>query len=245
MPALSEVRARVDDVGRAAAFFGSVFGWELHPERSGAAQEAAVPSSGTAGAALAAQLVFTDDPHEREVRLGFTVADLGQASGQVELLGGKIEHAGQSAVHCVDSQGTGLLLRAASSSGNGLASRETRGVLGVIFVFAQLPERAARFYKGFAGWDFKAIGRDRDILFAEDGPVIGIRPASKAPGGQSGAVTFHISVADSEAIIEAIRACGGQTGQPAGAGLFTTRACSDDQGTSFSLWYQTASESGT
>jgi predicted enzyme related to lactoylglutathione lyase len=222
-----------------------VFGWELRPERLGAGHEAAVLASSTAGAAPSAQLVFTDGPQEPKASLGFTVAGLGEASERVERLGGKIEQAGPSVVRCADSQGTCLLLHATSSNEYGRASRETLGVLKVIFVFAQLPDDAALFYKGFAGWDCQAIGRDRDILFVENGPVMGIRAASKSPGEQSGAVSFHISVADPDAILKAIQACGGRAGQPVGAGLFTTRACSDDQGTSFSLWYETACESGT
>jgi predicted enzyme related to lactoylglutathione lyase len=55
----------------------------------------------------------------------------------------------------------------------------------------------------------------------------------------------HISVPDPAAITEAIQAHDGDVGPPQGAGIFTTRACRDNQGTPFSLWYQPAPEPHT
>jgi predicted enzyme related to lactoylglutathione lyase len=238
MPTLSEVRVQVDDTERAARFFGSIFGWELRHTRSGTSREAAVLVSNAAGVTPSAQLVFTDDPNEPKVRLGFTVSDLEDAAGRVDRLGGQVERH-QLVVRSVDNQGTPLLLHAAAKETTA-TTPEGRGVLGVIFVLAQAPERAAEFYRTFAGWGFEAIGGNKDILFVTNGPVLGIRPASEAPDGQSGSVTFHISVPDPVAVTHGIRDRSGQVGRPQSAGIFTTRACSDDQGTAFSLWYQTA-----
>jgi predicted enzyme related to lactoylglutathione lyase len=224
MPVLSQVRVRVHDTERAARFFGSVFGsvfaWEFPLSRP--------------------QLVFTGDQDEPPVRLGFAVSGLGEAAARAERLGGAIEQSGTSVVRCRDSQGTPLWLYDGDHDSPGPAdpaSPQARGSLGVIFIFAEHPELAARFYRSFAGWTFEPIGRDKDILFATDGPAIGIRPAGKAPDGAGGAVTFHVSVADPEPVISAIQASDGEVGPPIGAGIFTTRACRDDQGTLFSLWH--------
>lgn len=224
---ISQVRVRVDDAERAAAFYSAVFGWDLRLARSD-----------TGRSALGARLVLTDDSGEPDVRLGFTVPDPSEAAKQVEGLGGQIEHAAGTAVRCRDDQGTPLLLRVADIEDSGQASPRGRGVLGVIFVFARDLDRAAEFYGAFAGWAFEAIGSDKDILFVTNGPPVGIRAASKAPGGRSGAVTFHVSVSEPESVIEAIEGHGGRVGPAQSAGVYTTRACHDDQGTAFSLWYQ-------
>jgi predicted enzyme related to lactoylglutathione lyase len=240
MAILAQVRVRVHDAERAAAFFGSVFAWELRHAQRYTSRETTVLAGRVAGTAQspAVQLVFSDDPGEPMVRLGFAISDTARASEHVEDLGGRIEHDDPSGTRCLDNEGTPLLLRAARDDQAGQPGPAGRGVLGVIFVFARDPERAAGFYQRFAGWTFEAIGRDRDILFVMDGPAVGIRAASKAPGGHSGTVTFHISVPDPEPVIEAISEHAGRVGPPAAAGMFTTRACRDDQGTPFSLWYQ-------
>ena len=175
---LSQVRVRVHDVQRAAAFFGSVFSCELRHAQRNTSRDLA-------------PRVARDRP-----------ASCGTAGVP------------------------------------GQPSPAARGVLGVIFVFARDPRRAVGFYQRFAGWTFEAIGREREILFVKEGPAVGIRAAGKAPDGHSGTVTFHISVPNPEPVIEAISEHAGRVGPPAGAGIFTTCACSDDQGTPFSLWYQ-------
>jgi predicted enzyme related to lactoylglutathione lyase len=100
--------------------------------------------------------------------------------------------------------------------------------------------QAATFYNGLAGWNFDPIGRDKDTLFVRNGPPVGTRAASKAPDGPGGTVQFHISVPDHQRINEAIQDLGGHVGQERAAGIFSTRACTDDQNTAFSLWYQPA-----
>lgn len=241
MPGLSQVRVRVDDIERAASFYGAVFGWDLRLAQSGIGHEATVLTSTIAETAPSAGFVLTDDPGEPDVRLGFTVPDLNGAAKGVEGLGGKVERADGAVVRCRDDQGIPLLLGVDDGGDPGRASRQARGVLGVIFVFVEVPDRAAEFYRKFAGWTFEAIGRDRDILFVKDGPPVGIRSASKAPGGQSGEVTFHISVAEHESLTEAIDDHGGQVEPARAAGIFATQTCRDDQGTAFSLWYQPTS----
>lgn len=240
MAILSQVRVRVHDTERAAAFFGSVFAWELQHAQRNTSRDTTVlaPRVTETAGPPAVQLVFSDDPAEPMVRLGFATANIARASEHVEHLGGRIERDDPSCARCLDNEGTPLLLCAARDGQAGQRGPAARGVLGVIFVFADNPERAAGFYQRFAGWTFEAIGRDRDILFVKDGPAVGIRAAIKAPGEHSGTVTFHISVPDPEPVIEAIAEHAGRVGPPAGAGTFTTRACSDDQGTPFSLWYQ-------
>jgi predicted enzyme related to lactoylglutathione lyase len=251
MPTLSAVQVRVNDTEQAVSFFGSVFAWEFRQVQGATGSEAGVlpPGATEMGTVPPVQLVFTDDQDEPSVRLGFTAADLGAAVERVQSLGGQVDldkrGCGQADVRGSDDQGTPLLLRAAGGEVVSGGSPEGRGVLGVIFVFAQVLERAADFYHGLAGWDFEAIGGNKDILFVKSGPALGIRPASRAPSGKSGAVTFHISVPDLAAITEAIQAHDGQVGPPQSAGLFTTRACRDNQGTPFSLWYQPTAEPHT
>jgi predicted enzyme related to lactoylglutathione lyase len=164
----------------------------------------------------AVQLVFSDDTAEPMVRLGFATLDIARASERVERLGGRIEHNDLSGARCLDNEDTPLLLRAAREDQAGQPSPAARGVLGVIFVFARDSRRAAGFYQRFAG---------------------GYPRSGQPPDGHSGTVTFHISVPNPEPVIKAISAHAGRVGPPAGAGIFTTRACSDDQGTPFSLWY--------
>jgi hypothetical protein len=104
-------------------------------------------------------------------------------AGAVEPRIGQIDQDDPLVVRCRDSQGVPFRLRANGTDGTEWHGREARGVLGAIFMFAEHPGRAAGFYQAFAGWAFEPIGRDKDILFARNGPVVGIRPASKAPGG--------------------------------------------------------------
>lgn len=235
---LSHARVRVDNADRAASFYAAVFGWELRILQSSTAREATVMVSRTAETFIGTCLVLTDDPSEPNVRLGFTVSDLHEAATRIEGLGGQIEHADEAAVRCLDDQGTPLLLGVGDREHAGQASQESRGGLGVLFVFANAPDRAAEFYRDFAGWAFEAIGRDKDILFIKDGPPVGIRPASRAPAGRSGEITFHISVVDPGPVTTAIKDHGGQVGPTQSAGLYATKACRDDQGTAFSLWYR-------
>jgi predicted enzyme related to lactoylglutathione lyase len=240
MPVLSEIRARVSRLERAQAFFGEAFGWDFQPPQPNGAREVAVRPS-QSGPPIT--LIFTDDPQEPPVRLGFTVSDMTQVAGRVEHLGGQIEYRGQRAVRGRDSQRTSLLLHP-PITGLSLAGRKARGALGVIFLFADSPERAATFYNGLANWNFDPIGRDKDILFVRDGPPVGIRAAGQAPDGQGGTVQFHISVPDHQRVVEAIQDLGGHVGPERAAGIFSTRACTDDQNTAFSLWYQPAAFSG-
>jgi predicted enzyme related to lactoylglutathione lyase len=236
MPVLSEIRARVSSTGQAQAFFGQAFGWDFQPSQPDGAWETAVLPSRPGPPAT---LVLTDDPREPPVRLGFAASDITRIADQVEHLGGQIERRDQREIRGLDSQGTPLLFHR-RVAGLGLTGRGARGALGVIFLFADSPEQAATFYHAIAGWNFDPIGGDRDILFVHEGPLVGIRAASQAPGGQGGTVQFHISVPDQLPAIEAIHDLGGHVGQERAAGIFSTRACTDDQGTAFSLWYQPA-----
>jgi hypothetical protein len=68
--------------------------------------------------------------------------------------------------------------------------------------------------------------------------LVGVRAAGQAPDGPGGTVQFHVSVPGQQLAIEAIRDLGGRVGQERAAGIFRTRACTDDQDTAFSLWYQ-------
>jgi predicted enzyme related to lactoylglutathione lyase len=185
--------------------------------------ETVVVPCGSGGTGPSTRLVFTDDQDQPAVQLGFAVPSLAEAATQVERLDGQIERDGPLVVRCRDSQGVPLWLRADETDGTGWHDREARGVLGVIFMFAENLDRAAEFYQAFAGWAFEPIGRDKDILFARNGPAVGIRPASKAPAGASGTVTFHVSVPDAHPVISAIQAGGGR-------------------GTLFSLWYRPAAQ---
>jgi predicted enzyme related to lactoylglutathione lyase len=234
MPVLSEIRARVNRIEQAQKFFGGALGWDFQPSQPDGARETAVLPSRSG---LPVTLIFTDDPQEPPVRLGFTVSDITQAAAQVEHLGGQIERRGRQAVHGRDSQRTPLLLHP-QITGLSLTGRKARGELGVIFLFADSPEQAATFYNGLAGWNFDPIGSDKDILFVRNGPLVGIRAASKASDGQGGTVQFHISVPDHQRAIESIQDLGGRVGPERAAGIFSTRACTDDQNTPFSLWYQ-------
>ena len=79
-------------------------------------------------------------------------------------------------------------------------------------------------------------------LDSEGTPLL-LRGARDNQAGQPGPAArgvlgvIFVSVPDPEPVIEAISEHTGRVGPPAGAGIFTTGACSDDQGTPFSLWY--------
>ncbi len=72
MAILSQVRVRVHDAGRAAAFFGSVFAWEFRHAQRNTNRETTVlvPRVAETTQPPAVQLVLSDDPAEPMVRLG-------------------------------------------------------------------------------------------------------------------------------------------------------------------------------
>ena len=135
-----------------------------------------------------------------------------------------------------DPEGTPLALGGQLQTTPSRRAGSPRGVLGVIFVYVRDLDSAADFYHELCGWAFTAVGRDRDILFTEDGPPVGLRPAAKKPEGQTAAVGSYVSVREPAQVAGDILARGGQSGPPQGAGAFTIRACRDDQGTAFGLW---------
>src|ERR1700735_4259983 len=92
----------------------------------------------------AVQLVFSDDTAEPMVRLGFATLDIARASERVERLGG-----GGGGTN--PSGGGRLGERGHTPVRPRHPGPAARGVLGVIFVFARDPRRAAGFYQRFAG----------------------------------------------------------------------------------------------
>jgi len=198
--------------------------------------------------APSAELVFTTrDPGPV---LCLSGSDPQADAERLALLGGRVRVAAAT-VTGTDPEGTLLHLSGQPgttvprAAGAGTALRGTtpssraggpRGVLGVIFVYVRDLDGAADFYHEFCGWSFTAVGRDRDILFAEVGPPLGLRPAAKKPDGQTGAVGFYVTVRAPARVAGDILTRGGQAGPPQGAGAFTIRPCRDDQGTAFGLW---------
>ena len=251
MRTLDALRVPVGDCERAAAFFGAVFGWTFSdvrgtadPDHGPAAGSSAIVAqqAGPAGLLPSADLMFTaHDPAPGPV-LCLSGSDPQADAYRVERLGGWASVAADAGTAIgADREGTPLRLgghrrkmvpgrvRPGGAAGS-------RGVLGVIFVYVRDLDGAATFYRELCGWSFTAVGRDRDILFAEDGPPLGLRPADKQASGQTGAVGFHISVREPARVADDIIARAGQAGPPQLAGAFSSRPCRDDQGTAFSLW---------
>ena len=229
---LSAVHLRVADKAHAAAWFGDLFGWTFAAANDGGALWADT-TAGVGDRAWA--LGLTEDVHAPRVRLGFEVADPGEALARARSLGG----AGKSPEASADDQGLPLAFHA--RAGRRPASGRATGELGVAVALVDDTAKARAFYAGLFGDGFHQIGaNDR---WWSTRAAFGVFSSSLRQGfparlDPAAATEVHVfaCVRDLADHQRRIRASGGDVISESTMGPYEVAACRDDQGTPFDLW---------
>ncbi len=225
----------VDDDERAAAFFGSVLGWQTEPAGPGHARhvEGAVPHLGLMAG------------HGRpNLMLCYAVDDLEAALDRVRSSGGQAgepsdEPFGRVA-DCEDGQGLGFALY--QLPGDGVvpvadASVDLRPINGLghgdlCYTTIETVDsgRIRAFYGSVLGWTFTE-GRVDDGWQVDDAaPMVGMQ------GGHTEVTVVPMyRVDDIESAVARVRAAGGTSTDPEVQPYGITAECTDDQGTRFYL----------
>jgi uncharacterized protein len=220
----------IPDVGRAAAFYAAVFGWEYEPSPNSRAWQVpgATPPQGLWGGEPRATLFCS-----------YVVDDVAAAVARVRAAGG---HAGDPIqrpyglmADCTDDQGTRFAVHqypagtvGAAAAGPAAAPRD--GDLAYITFEVADSRRARDFYGAVLGWRF-APGS-----IADGWQVEGTTPMAGLSGGHAEATTVPMwRVADLRATVGRVRAAGGTAAEPRQEPYGLTADCTDDQGTRFYL----------
>jgi predicted enzyme related to lactoylglutathione lyase len=229
---LASVHLRVDDRQRAAAYFGSLFGWTFTEEPPGRSRWANT-AAGVGDDPWA--LAITEDPSAPPVRLGFEVADPEETLARARSLGG----AGKSPEASSDDQGLPLAFfaRAVLPPANDRAT----GELGVAVALVEDTAKAKAFYAGLFGDGFHQIGpQDRwwssRAAFGLFANTLGQAYPSRLDPGDRPEVHVFVCVRDLVEHKSRVRALGGSVITESAMGPYEVSACRDDQGTSFHLW---------
>jgi uncharacterized protein len=222
---------QVPDIGRAAAFYAAVFGWEYEPSHNPRARQVpgATPPQGLWGGQPRTTLFCS-----------FVVDDAVAAAARVRAAGGQagdpIQRPYGLVADCTDDQGTRFAVHQypaaaqprAIAAGPAAAPRD--GDLAYI-TFEVADSRLARdFYGAVLGWRF-APGS-----IADGWQVEGTTPMAGLSGGHAEATTVPMwRVADLQATVGRVRAAGGTAAEPRQEPYGLTADCTDDQGTRFYL----------
>ena len=225
---LAAVHLRVDDGGRAAAYFGQLFGWTFTETPGGTRWSNTAAGVGDHPWALA----ITDEPSAPRVRLGFEVADPAEALARARSLGG----AGRSPEAATDDQGLPLAFFARSPLPP--ASVRATGELGVAVALVGDTARAKAFYEGLFGDGFHQIGpQDRwwstRAAFGIFSDALG---PSYVEAGAEPEVQVFVRVRDLLDHKNRVVALGGNVDTESAMGPYEVCACRDDQGARFHLW---------
>jgi predicted enzyme related to lactoylglutathione lyase len=226
---LGLVHVRVADADRAMAFFGSVFGWvaervEFDGHVSHYTQNTAVT------------IRLLDDPTASPVRPNFHVDDVGAAVRAIEAAGGRVtsssvEADGGGWAYADDAAGLPILVyRPSGRYHEPHDGAPVSGDLGLVFIVEPEPDAAA-FYGPVLGWTFEP--EHPGSRYFDTTERVGVFDGPSAPS-----ITWFVDVADLGAAVERVRAAGGTAGDllaEPDMGPYFTVACTDDQGTAFSL----------
>ena len=221
----------VPDVGRAAAFYAAVFGWEYEPSHDPRARQVpgATPPQGLWGGQPRSTLFCS-----------YVVDDAVAAAARVRAAGGQagdpVQRPYGLVADCTDNQGTRFAVHQYPAAGPpgaaaaGAAAAPRDGDLAYI-TFEVADSRLARdFYGAVLGWRF-APGR-----IADGWQVEGTTPMAGLSGGHAEATTVPMwRVADLQATVGRVRAAGGTAAEPRQEPYGLTADCTDDQGTRFYL----------
>ena len=222
---------QVPDIGRAAAFYAAVFGWEYEPSHNPRARQVpgATPPQGLWGGQPRTTLFCS-----------FVVDDAVAAAARVRAAGGQagdpIQRPYGLVAECTDNQGTRFAVHQYPAAGQpgavaaGPAAAPRDGDLAYI-TFEVADSRLARdFYGAVLGWRF-APGS-----IADGWQVEGTTPMAGLSGGHAEATTVPMwRVADLQATVGRVRAAGGTAAEPRQEPYGLTADCTDDQGTRFYL----------
>jgi len=226
----------IPDIGRAAAFYAAVFGWEYEPSHNPNARQVpgATPPQGLWGGQPRSTLFCS-----------YVVDDATAAAARVRAVGGQagdpIERPYGLVADCTDDQGTRFAVHqyprvatagteAAGTAGAGPAAAPRDGDLMYITFEVVDSRRARDFYGAVLGWRF-THGR-----IADGWQVEGTTPMAGLSGGHAEATTVPMwRVADLRAAIGRVRAAGGTATEPRQEPYGLTADGTDDQGTRFYL----------
>jgi uncharacterized glyoxalase superfamily protein PhnB len=215
----------VGDIRRAAAFFGSVLGWELEPDGTvaGSAPHHALRPSGN-GATLF---------------LCVAVDDVAVAADRVRAAGGQAgapaERPYGIVADCTDDQGMPFAVwQPASwpvwSGARAGAGGWRQGDLTYVTLEVADSRRFRRFFSAVAGWRFVPGNVDDGWQVAEVAPMCGVHGGHARPT----AVPVYV-VEDVAAATGRVRAAGGTATEPERQPYGAIASCADDQGARFSI----------
>ena len=212
------------DADRAAAFYGSVLGWEVAP---GSVPEGRQVTNTTLPTGI------WGGGEARTVRCCWQVDDITAAVERVRAAGGTAQEPTEQPygflAACVDDQGLDFDLYQPASGGE--ASSRTplngsrQGDLSYLTMESPDRDRTLGFYGAVLGW--RAGERDGDP--SDVHPMVGVA------GDRLVRVVPMWKVDDVPAAVERVRAAGGAAEQPESRPYGVTATCTDDQGMTFYL----------
>jgi predicted enzyme related to lactoylglutathione lyase len=218
----------VPDIGRAAAFFAAVFGWQYSPEGDpgGRQVQASTPHQGLWGGQPRSTLFCS-----------YVVDDAATAVARVRAAGGQATSPeprpyGLTA-DCTDDQGVRFAVHqppAAGPASGGVRPAARDGDLAYITLEVVDSQRARDFYGAVLGWRFQP-GH-----IADGWQVEGTTPMIGISGGHQMATAVPLwQVGDLIAVTGQVRAAGGTASEAHQEPYGLLAECTDDQGTRFSL----------
>lgn len=217
----------VDDVARAARFYGTVLGWTYEgdgPERR------SVTNTATPMAIVALDLArrtLWPDQLSATVFCARQVDDLDAAVDRVRAAGGLTAPPHDGIVDCADDQGMPFSLYEGARRDTGTVPPGE-----IAYLTLELPDlRAANdFYASVFGWQFTPGHVENGRQVRGPVPMTGVAGDADVPG----AVALF-AVDDVDAAVARVRAAGGTATEPERQPYGVTSSCTDDQGMRFYL----------
>ncbi|MFC4586779.1 VOC family protein [Sphaerisporangium corydalis] len=222
------VSLRVPDIERAAAFYGSAFGWRY--------AEPAAPR-GRQVQGLGMPHGMWEDQETRSLFVCYHVDDVRAAVERVRAAGGRAEEPSREAYGlisgCTDDQGIPFAVYEDSGEDRPAAtSRQGE----VVYLTVEVPDASAAraFYGSVLGWEFTPGG-------VQDGWRVRVADSEARPmaaiwgGRERAAVVAMYAVDDIGAAVARVRAAGGTSTDPERMPYGVTAECRDDQGIPFQM----------
>lgn len=213
----------VDDVDRAAAFYGAVLGWTFVSE--GPTRRRAVNAPYRTAVTALEEMRSAAWP-DRTTPTAFCarqVEDLDAAAERIRAAGGRTQPRRHGILDCADDQGLPFSIFDDPES-------YPSGDLAYLTVEEPSIEAAAAFHEAVFDWTFRpgSIPEGRQV----DGPT----PMTGFAGGAAEPVVVPMfAVDDIAAAVERVRSAGGTATDPERYPYGLTSACTDDQGLRFYL----------
>jgi len=242
----------VDDIDRARAFYGGLFGWDIPPGPPEAGGYAIGLLGGRAAAGIGpkmgpAEMPSTWTTYLAADSLDDTVAKITAAGGMVAMGPMDVMDAGRMAIAADPAGATFGIWQARAHTGVGLANEP--GSLCWNENMSRNFEGTQAFYRAVFGYDYDDMSGDGfkyATLKVGDAIVggIGELPAD-VPAEVPANWSVYFAVADTDAALGAVTGLGGGIVRPAWDSPYGKMATvSDDQGAVFSLIGITAADGG-